>query len=167
MSTNHEQWSSCCHFSSGQIGWRWLLDRSAWNFCFLAKMAYFCLIPNGHPFHVSYTIVIARALPQSTCCSGVKYYCNAYDSHELSSPCENQSKNIILLQNSTAHRPVPIIGGSKVRLASDKKPSVPNTHLLLGKIKLYELERRIRRLDSMEIRTVPFRRTEWNDRLTP
>ena len=68
MAMNREQWRSC-QFLSGQIVWRWLLDRPDRNFCLLAKMVYFYFDPISCLFyHPLSEIMIARKRTLSTCC---------------------------------------------------------------------------------------------------
>ena len=76
MAMNREQWRSCCHFLSGHIVWRWLLDRSDRNFFFAGQGGVFLLWSHWgthlFPFHIYFIIIseimIARKVTLSTCC---------------------------------------------------------------------------------------------------
>ena len=105
MAMNREQWINCCHFLSGQIVWRWLLDRSDRNFRLLAKMVYFLLWSSFYVYFIPRNeIMIIRKLTLSTCCVSaavdVKHYCNAVcdddDDDDHSSILRYQQKKQIL-----------------------------------------------------------------------
>ena len=86
MAMNHEQWRSCYHFLSGQIVWRWLLDRSDRNILFAGQDGVFLLIPIHICFITVSEFMMIRKLSLSTCCVAsvvvCKHYCNAVDNND-------------------------------------------------------------------------------------